>query len=411
MLKRLMTLTAILSTVLTVFLTLTMRPAFAMFRAEDLQLTCAFASMAAYSSDTGNLIKNLFAERGWMVEPLEAYADKADAKTIFMRLDTADGRINILSICGTEDQKDAEIDLRVKLVPFDVEGGSVHQGFNDYADVLLNSERFQEIIDEIASNGEKLYLTGHSLGGAAAILTAARLTERGLSDLIEVMTFGAPAVGDRYFADHFNGKFKLTRITVSGDPIKKSLRVLGYTHLGDAIKYIPAKSIEHFRHKMAVYLDCALRNYYDARVDVDAVESDGKIYAVPLRLVEDGFNKKDKQYVVAVVRDVLRSRDAGVIFDPEATTTVDYKEHREDFAELDEEYFNRARAAGCERVLVQSIESKRVREARTEIDQLVIERIIYNLNGFPLSMQTSSMNTKEVTALEAILFAQLQASL
>ena len=384
-------------------------PASASLRAEELQLTCAFASMAAYSSDTGTMVRNELISRGWSVEAIEGYASKADAKAILIRRETPDGRLNILSICGTEDQKDAEIDLRVKLVPFDVEGGSIHQGFNDYTEVLMNSERFRKLIDEINFNGERLYLTGHSLGGAVAILTAARLIELGLSDRIEVMTFGAPAVGDKYFASYFEGRFKLTRLTVSGDPIKKSLKSLGYAHFGDAVKYIPAKTVEHFRHKMAVYLDCALRNYYDTAVNDDIVDSGSKIYVAPLRIVKGSFNADDEKYVLAIIRDVLSSR--GVVFDSEASVSIDYKEHEEEFAEVEEEYLARARASGCDRVLVQSIESKRVREARTDIDRIVIERIICNLNGFPISMQTSSMNTKELTALEAILFAQLQASL
>ena len=386
-------------------------PTSAQLRAEDLQLTCAFASMAAYSSETGTLVRNELTARGWTVEPIEAYASKADAKALLLRQDAPDGRLNILALCGTEDQKDAEIDLRVKPVPFDVEGGSVHQGFNDYTDVLLNSERFQALIGELKSTNERLYLTGHSLGGAVAILTAARLTELGLGDRIEVLTFGAPAVGDRYFAEHFDGKFNLMRITVSGDPIKKSLRALGYAHFGIPIKYIPEKSVEHFRHKMAVYLDCALRNYYDVAVNDDMLDDGSKIYATPLRIIRGSFDANDEKYVVAIIRDVLSSRGSGVVFDREASVTIDGDKHEEDFAEVDEEYLTRARTAGCDRVLIQSIEVKRVREARADIDRIVIERVVYNLNGFPLSMQTSSMNTKELTALEAILFAQLQASL
>ena len=208
MLKKFCWLTVICLTVLMT------RTTHAQLRAEDLQLTCAMASMAAYSSETSEMIRNELADRGWSLERIEAYSSKADAKALLLRRDTVEGRLNILSICGTEDQKDAEIDLRVKLVPFDIEGGSVHQGFNDYAEVLLSSDRLSEIIDEIAASGETLYLTGHSLGGAAAIIAAARLTERGLGDRISVMTFGAPAAGDRFFADHFNGRFKFDRITV-----------------------------------------------------------------------------------------------------------------------------------------------------------------------------------------------------
>ncbi|MBR1580380.1 MAG: lipase family protein [Selenomonadaceae bacterium] len=405
MLKKFFWLTVICLTVLMP------RPTFAQLRAEDLQLTCAMASMAAYSSETSDMIRNELADRGWSLERIEAYSSKADAKALLLRRDTVEGRLNILSICGTEDQKDAEIDLRVKLVPFDIEGGSVHQGFNDYAEVLLSSDRLSAIIDEIAASGETLYLTGHSLGGAAAIIAAARLTERGLGDRISVMTFGAPAAGDRFFADHFNGRFKFDRITVSGDPIKKSLRALGYAHFGDEIKLVPAKSVSKFRHKMAVYLDCALRNYYDVTNVDGEFGSSSTIYALPLRLVDNSFARADVKYVTAIVRDVLSSKGAGVVFDPAPSMSIDYKEYKEGLGEIDGEYFARARAAGCDRVLMQTIEVRRVRESRAELEQVTVERIVCNLDGFPLSMQTSSVSTKELTVLEAVMFAQLQASL
>ena len=380
--------------------------------AEERNLICAFASMAAYSSDTSATVREELKSRGWTLEEITAYASKADAKTLLLRRSTTAGRINILSICGTEDQKDAEIDLRVKLVPFDVEGGSVHQGFADYAEVLLSSDRVRELIDEIETTGEKLYLTGHSLGGAAALMTAARLTERGLGDRLEVITFGAPAVGDRYFVEHFNGRINIARITVSGDPIKKSLRALGYMHLGEAIKFKPAKSVSHFRHKMAVYLDCALRNYYDA----DSEDwSDGstveKIYAAPIRLVAGEFNREDEKYIGRIMRDALTAQSAGVVFDPTPLMLIEREDYEEDFTDVSREEFQAARAAGCDRVLIQLIRLQTEREARRDVEKLTLERIVCDLKGFPLSMQTSSMSTNDVTALEALLFAQWRSSL
>ena len=380
--------------------------------AEERNLICAFASMAAYSSETSATVREELKSRGWTLEEITAYASKADAKTLLLRRSTTAGRINILSICGTEDQKDAEIDLRVKLVPFDVEGGSVHQGFADYAEVLLSSDRVRELIDEIETTGEKLYLTGHSLGGAAALMTAARLTERGLGDRLEVITFGAPAVGDRYFVEHFNGRINIARITVSGDPIKKSLRALGYMHLGEAIKFKPAKSVSHFRHKMAVYLDCALRNYYDAdSEDWSDGSTVGKIYAAPIRLVAGEFNREDEKYIGRIMRDALTAQSAGVVFDPTPLMLIEREDYEEDFTDVSREEFQAARAAGCDRVLIQLIRLQMEREARRDIEKLTLERIVCDLKGFPLSMQTSSMSTNDVTALEALLFAQWRSSL
>ncbi len=380
------------------------RPTSAELRAEELQLTCALASMAAYSSDTAMMFREMLKTRGWSLETIEAYSDAADAKAILLRRND----VNILSICGTEDRKDAAIDVRFKLVEF-TGGGMVHQGFNEYTEVLLNNERFKELINALLYSDEKLYITGHSLGGAVAILTAARLVD--LGEQLEVLTFGAPAVGDQSFAERFDGRLKLTRITASGDPIKKALKKLGYVHVGNELKYTPAKSVEHFRHKMAVYLDCALRNYYDANSEIE-IASGGenrKIYVVPLRMMN--IDKEDKRYVELIIRDVLRSRRADLVLSAEPPSELDYKTYDDDFAELDAKYFAEARAANCDLILIELLQSRRVREARKDIDQITIEKIVCNLNGFPLSMETSSMNTNEVTAIEAVLLAQLKSAI
>ena len=404
-----------LKPLLTIFLTaifLLPRPAFAELRAEELELTCAIAAMAAYSSETSQMLREELMARGWDMKPFEAYSDEADAKALLLRREDIHGRaINILSICGTEDQKDVEIDARFKLTAFDDGVGLVHQGFNDYTNVLINSEEFKKIVDVLQNSYEMLYITGHSLGGAVAILTAAHLAELDIGEQIAVMTFGAPAVGDQAFADRFDGKIALTRITASGDPIKKALRKLGYVNFGNSVKYIPAKSVEHFRHKMAVYLDCALRHYCEANFDEEFNSVGGRIYVAPLRIMQRSFERADEKYVNWLVRDTLRTRGADMVFGSEPPVMIDYKTYNDDFAEIDKEYIDAARAAGCDRILLESIQSKRVREARRDIDRIIIEKLVCDLKGFPIEMQTSSMNTNEVTALEAVMLAQWKSSL
>lgn len=83
--------------------------------------------------------------------------------------------------------------------------GNVHNGF-------LNS--IESICDLILESTEKLlrknlvnkiYITGHSKGGALAILMATKMPKR-LVDKICVITFGSPRVGDDDFCKNYNYK-------------------------------------------------------------------------------------------------------------------------------------------------------------------------------------------------------------
>lgn len=72
-------------------------------------------------------------------------------------------------------------------------GGYAHRGFSD----SLN-EVWQEIkarVEALLDNGQTVWVTGHSLGGALATLTAARLAEAGIEPHI-TCTFGAPRCFD-----------------------------------------------------------------------------------------------------------------------------------------------------------------------------------------------------------------------
>lgn len=85
-------------------------------------------------------------------------------------------------------------DVVVRLVEHDEYDGRVHYGFST---VLHRTwDRIEEILEEV--EGKPLFLTGHSMGGALAILTACRLARRGRAP-VATYTYGAPRVGDPAF--------------------------------------------------------------------------------------------------------------------------------------------------------------------------------------------------------------------
>jgi triacylglycerol lipase len=82
-----------------------------------------------------------------------------------------------------------------------------------------------------------IYLTGHSLGGALALIASAVLGgTSGLGDRIAaVYTFGAPRVGQRNFSEIV--KAPHYRVINSGDivPLVPPNWILGYVHTGTPV--------------------------------------------------------------------------------------------------------------------------------------------------------------------------------
>jgi hypothetical protein len=87
-----------------------------------------------------------------------------------------------------------------RFYPVQYDWGHVHVGFRDG---VANVEASLAEFDGIASTAKHVWLTGHSLGGALAVIAAARLKMKtGVSALLH--TYGQPAVGLNDFAVRFS---------------------------------------------------------------------------------------------------------------------------------------------------------------------------------------------------------------
>ena len=112
------------------------------------------------------------------------------------------------------------------------EWGSVHRGFKDgiYSEEMAN---VMKVFQDIAQD-KQVTITGHSLGGALAILAASRhKIESGVSPT--VYTFGQPLVGDDQFADRFMQELpnKLYRVINKKDIVPRiPPTAVGYRHFG-----------------------------------------------------------------------------------------------------------------------------------------------------------------------------------
>ncbi|MBW4499260.1 MAG: lipase family protein [Scytonema hyalinum WJT4-NPBG1] len=113
--------------------------------------------------------------------------------------------------------------------------GQVHSGF---AKAILNNwNDILNITQTYFSHDKKILLTGHSLGGALAILAAAKFSYiPQFNNKIEaVYTYGAPRVGDEYFESQYTPTHY--RFEYGNDPVPSSPS-LGYIHTGEK-HYLP----------------------------------------------------------------------------------------------------------------------------------------------------------------------------
>ena len=384
--------------------------------AAEIRLACAVCSLGAYSDDESFFLRSMLASRGWQIEKLSKKNNLADAKAYL----ATKGDVKILAVAGTESLKDVEVDFRAGRVPLDdgipLDGKEkhagdkifVHRGFRDYADVVLSDGLFERLKISLAENpNAKLYLTGHSLGGSVAIVMGLRLVDAGVDkNQFAVITFGSPAVGSKALAKNYKDKVDVTRVVMKGDVIKKSMRVLGFVEFGDVIKYDSPNKDNHSEHKMAVYLDSAIRDFYDAGGTLQHEVKDkiaASVYVAPVLYDKSQLKKSDAKLILGALNDSLENYFGQLTFAEPRSIAGNAKNFVE--PEVDS-FIDAGRDAGCKYVLIRILSAKKIRDARYGERLVTLEEMIFDANGFLLSMQTSGASTENLTLLEAAISAQ-----
>ncbi len=402
---------------------------------QELELVSSLVSMASYSDELSLLAREWLAETGWEFQSQTTATSLAQGRYHLVTKEMPDGhRAVLLAFPGTENAKDAKVDLRTRSVPF---GGSsveefrdvaqqdrhatsyplVHKGFDDYTMTAL----FHEPVDLAGSGAcetmgehlaqelrahptEVLYLTGHSLGGAAAILTAARLSDMGVRpEQLRVITFGSPAVGNAAFARYYEKRMQLTRIVMDGDPVAAALQSLGtrYVQFGERVVWKQDRSSARFEHAMVVYLDRALRLYFseDEVGDGDMLESRslaarGGIFVAVPQLDLDPLVAGDDTADIRILQGAWQARYAPCTVQSDGQRGADM-----------DVLIAEARAAQCRYAVRQHVSVKRSRDEADTV-RVVLETSVYDAQGTFITVVSKSTTDRRMTPLEAVAYLQ-----
>lgn len=402
---------------------------------QELELLSSLVAMASYSDELSLLAREWLAETGWEFQSQTTATSLAQGRYHLVTKEMPDGhRAVLLAFPGTENAKDAKVDLRTRSVPF---GGSsveefrdvaqqdrhatsyplVHKGFDDYTMTAL----FHEPVDLAGSGAcetmgehlaqelrahptEVLYLTGHSLGGAAAILTAARLSDMGVRpEQLRVITFGSPAVGNAAFARYYEKRMQLTRIVMDGDPVAAVLQSLGtrYVQFGERVAWKQDRSSARFEHAMVVYLDRALRLYFseDEVGDGDMLESRplaarGGIFVAVPQLDLDPLVAGDDTADIRILQGAWQARYAPCTVQSDGQRGADM-----------DVLIAEARAAQCRYAVRQHVSVKRSRDEADTV-RVVLETSVYDAQGTFITVVSKSTTDRRMTPLEAVAYLQ-----
>lgn len=141
---------------------------------------------------------------------------KKDNRTDSQAFITHNDELILLAVRGTAGGADVLRDLDAAQVPFEKTNGKVHNGF--YGSAKVVHEFVTTYLDKFYS-GQKLVITGHSLGGAVALLVAEMLrSNQKYAANIVLYTYGSPRVGDKTFVE--NAKALVHhRIVNQNDPV------------------------------------------------------------------------------------------------------------------------------------------------------------------------------------------------
>lgn len=327
-------------------------PALAAQKGEDvgyedarLYYAASNACLAAYDDKVGNVFYSFLQNIGWEVEKFSQVGDFADSN-IFLTKRRENGKtFYMLAFRGTASKKDVNVDARTEKLlfagstPAEINENAkktdvpdrlpkVHEGFLQYvlaafdvdledSSIASGSKHLYDIVKE--DENAHIVVTGHSLGGAGAVLYAASMVEMGVpTERIKVVTFGAPAVGNKAFANKYKDILDISRIYSVYDPIPGGLQsFFSYVQIGSPIEVRSDPRVRSIQHKMENYADIVGKMYYDSKeraIDDGTLAKEpdvyddgtGKVTAIVINEVNEPYYVENYKYAREILLDIYR---------------------------------------------------------------------------------------------------------
>ncbi|MCL2303956.1 MAG: lipase family protein [Planctomycetaceae bacterium] len=182
----------------------------------------------------------------------------------------------VLAFRGTDEVEDWIINLNFLQVKDN--GAMVHQGFA----LALASiwDRVDETLrDMMRQKSRKIWVTGHSLGGALATLATRRLANMNLGP-VETFTFGQPRVGNAVMKTQIASPFY--RFAYHSDPVPFAPfsipKTVEYTHAGTLKQIDASGTIHEDETNFMTHLTSAIQSV--KRIAGDFIGNDIKTFVV-----------------------------------------------------------------------------------------------------------------------------------
>lgn len=158
-----------------------------------------------------------------------------------------DGTRAIVCLRGSDSVTDWKHNFSFSKVPFLTRKHKdpkkkVHVGF--FIGHTSVKAKIYKKLNTIVDTGvcESILFCGHSAGGTCTLLAYDYLNDKNLP--IEVVTFGAPRLGNKVFVDAFNKDIKATRVVNDRDVVPLApLKMLGYHHVGTKLIHMKNSNV------------------------------------------------------------------------------------------------------------------------------------------------------------------------
>jgi len=178
----------------------------------------------------------------------------------------------ILSFRGSSNIQNWIINLSFNQIAFLKCGNcKVHNGFYTGWNTVKAAAISQIQALQALHRTAKIYITGHSLGGALAVVSSSDIKDT-FGVVTEVLTFGQPRVGNSEFASWFGGSFTHVRVV----------------HYGDLVPHVPPQASSFLHSGTEIWYDKSMQTYKTCQGD-----SSGCSNSLPATSLNTGDHSMD----------------------------------------------------------------------------------------------------------------------